>query len=124
MSVQGPEGAAQRAAGERSAGLREQGPEGAAQRGEAERSAGPREQGPEGAAQRGEAERSAGAREQGPEGAAQRPLATAGLAFAALLASLLAAEVVARALGHGPWTPDPVEAEVVPGGSLYRPDPI
>src|SRR5262245_3070873 len=53
-----------------------------------------------------------------------RHLATAGLASLALLASLLAAEVAARALGHGPWTPDPVDAEVVPGGSLYRPDPV
>jgi len=52
-----------------------------------------------------------------------RPLATAGLALAAILAALLAAEVLARARGHRPWTPDPVAADVEPGGSLYRPDP-
>jgi GNAT superfamily N-acetyltransferase len=38
--------------------------------------------------------------------------------------ALVAAEVLARARGHRPWTPDPVAADVEPGGSLYRPDPI
>jgi len=53
-----------------------------------------------------------------------RPLATAGLAFAAIAASLLAAEALLRARGYRPWTPDPVAAQVEPGGSLYEPDPV
>jgi hypothetical protein len=56
--------------------------------------------------------------------APRRALATAGLALAAVAAALLAAEALARARGWRPWTPDPVAAEVEPGGSLYLPDPV
>jgi len=54
----------------------------------------------------------------------RRALATATLALAATALSLLAAEPIARARGFRPWTPDPVLAEVEPGGSLYVGDPI
>ncbi len=53
-----------------------------------------------------------------------RPIATAGLALAAIAAALLAAEALVRARGHRAWTPDPVDAQVEPGGSLYEPDPV
>jgi hypothetical protein len=53
-----------------------------------------------------------------------RPIATATLALAAIGASLLAGEALVRARGHRPWTPDPVDAQVEPGGSLYEPDPV
>jgi hypothetical protein len=54
------------------------------------------------------------------------PRATAGLALAALALALAlgAAEWIARAQGFRPWAPDPVAAEVVPGGSLYVADPL
>jgi hypothetical protein len=55
-------------------------------------------------------------------GPPRRPLATAGLALAALAVALLAGEWIARARGAGPWRPDPAAAEVSPGGSLYLPD--
>src|SRR5262245_24356365 len=61
---QGRGAAAQRAAGERSAGPREQGRGAAAQRAAGERSAGPREQGRGAAAQRAAGERSAGPRNE------------------------------------------------------------
>jgi lysophospholipase L1-like esterase len=46
------------------------------------------------------------------------------LALASLAAALLGAEALVRARGFEPWTPDPGAAEVEPGGSLYRPDPL
>jgi len=52
-----------------------------------------------------------------------RALATAALACASLALALAAAEAIARARGFAPWTPDPGEVRVEPGGSLYLPDP-
>src|SRR5215471_17967988 len=52
-----------------------------------------------------------------------RALATAALACASLALALAAAEAIARARGFTPWTPDPAEVSVEPGGSLYLPDP-
>jgi hypothetical protein len=62
-----------------------------------------------------------------PEARARRPraraLKTAALAAAALALALAAAEAIARARSVAPWTPDPGEPRVEPGGSLYLADP-
>ena len=53
-----------------------------------------------------------------------RALATVALALASLGVALVLAEGLSRARGLSPWTPDPAEARVEPGGSLYLPDPV
>jgi lysophospholipase L1-like esterase len=133
MSEQDREAVAQQGEAERSAGPRRAGREAVAQQGEAERSAGPRRAGREAVAQRagapvelGQAERSSArpAPRGRPAKRPSRPFASAGLALAATLAALAAAETLARACGFAPWVPDPVAAAVEPGGSLYLPDPV